>query len=297
MTQQLVNDFGSNREENLETFAKMLRHGGKNLKVFLAIYSSKKTTWTNSEIAEKTNLTSKAAGEAAKAMHDTGLLNREHGSPIRYSKRPEVYRVKRRLFALARSPKKLAELPTKRNPQVYRATRPTAAFMRGRAIRITVDDIDSFSRVKKVNREAVPQQLSPPRLAENAFKKGLEKILDVRVGQKDWGGENLDLYTTHLQIKGRRVATGIALKGPAKTGALTPGKMGKNGDQIQRLMSQSIEVAIVQYEGEVAISVPYQMERLAREKALGENKNIYFCVIDLIDSYRLRMAYPKAFAA
>jgi hypothetical protein len=97
-------------------------------------------------------------------------------------------------------------------------------------------------------------------------------------------------------VKGRRVAAGIALKGPAKTGPLTPAKMGKNGDQIQRLMSQSIEIAIVQYEGEIAISVPYQLDKLAREKAQSEEKNIYFCVIDLVDSYRLRIAYPKAFA-
>jgi hypothetical protein len=297
MAQQLVNDLGSNLEENLERWAKMLRHGGKNTKVFQAIYSSKKKAWTTLDIAKKTGLTTKAASEGAKALLDKGLLIQVVGKPLRYSKRHDVYREKRRLLTLAGNPKKLAELPTKRRPQGQAAANAAVGFMRGRAIRITVDEIDSFTKVRRIDQENIPVQLSPARLPEDVFKKGLEAIIGEKSGLKDWGGEFLDLYTTHLVIKGKRVAAGVALKGPAKTGPLTPAKMGKNGDQIQRLMSQSIEVAIVQYEGDVAGSVPYQMEKLAREKARSEDKNIYFCVIDLVDSYRLRLAYPKAFGA
>jgi len=145
--------------------------------------------------------------------------------------------------------------------------------------------------------ESVPVELSPPRLPEDEFKRALENILDERSALKDWGGENLDLFSTLLVIGGRRKAVGIALKGPGKTGPLTPGKMGKNGDQIDRLLSQSIDVAIVQYEGPVAPSIFSLLEKLSREKARSETKNIYFCVIDLSDSYRLRLAYTKQFAS
>src|SRR6202044_1371469 len=89
---------------------------------------------------------------------------------------------------------------------------------------------------------------------------------------------------------------GIALKGPGKTGPLTPKKMGTNGDQIDRLLTQSIDVAIVQYEGDVAVSISSLMEKLSREKARSEDKNIYYCIINLLDSYRLRLAYPRAFS-
>jgi hypothetical protein len=71
--------------------------------------------------------------------------------------------------------------------------------------------------------------------------------------------------------------------------------MGANGDQIDRLLSQPIDVAIVQYEGDIDASIHSLLEKLARDKARSENKNIYYCTINLLDSYRLRMAYPKAF--
>jgi hypothetical protein len=291
----ITNDLGSNLEENLERWAKMLRNHGRNRTVFDRIYSSKQASWSNAEVAAKAGIGTKAASEATKALHDRALLVRLPGSPARYSKRADVYREKKKLLALANSPRKLAALPTKRKPLGGRSTKPPAKFMLGHAIHITVDDIDSFAAVKKIDKETVPAQLSPARLSEEVFKKGIENILGERTKLKDWGGENLDLYSTNLVIKGRRKAAGFALKGPAKTGPLTPGKMGTNGDQIDRLLSQSIDVAIVQYEGDVAISIPSLLEKLARDKARSEEKNIYFCVINLLDSYRLRIAYPSAF--
>lgn len=294
MTANITNDLGSNLEENLERWAKMLRHAGRNRTVFDAIYSSKKVSWSNDEIAAATGLTGKNASEAAKALHDRTLLSRLSGLPIRYSKRPDVYREKRKLLALAANPKKLAALPTKRRPQVTVRNLRTNAMV-GRAIHITVDDIDSFSRVKRIQPEDVPERLIPERLPEDVYKSGIENILSERTRLKDWGGENLDLYSTNLVIKGKRRAVGIALKGPAKSGALTPGKMGKNGDQIDRLFTQAIDVAIIQYEGDIAISVASLMDKLAREKARSEEKNIYYCLINLLDSYRLRLAYPMAF--
>jgi len=296
MGHQTVNDFWSNREENLEAWAQTLRYKGKNRQVFDALYSSSKRRWLIREIALKTGLSAKMASEAAKALSDKGLLTPNQGNPLTYSKRPEVYRVKDKLLTLARNPKKLASLATKRRPSKNVIAQPAVAYFRGRAIHVTIDEIASFARVKRIDKEQVPERLDPPRLSEDTFKRGIENILGERARLKDWGGENLDLYSTNLVLGKKRVAAGIALKGPAKSGPLTPGKMGKNGDQIQRLMSQSIDIAIVQYEGDVAVSVPYQLEKLAREKARSEDKNIYFCLINLLDSYRLRLAYRKEFA-
>lgn len=291
----ITNDLGSNLEENLERWAKMLRHKGRNRTVFDKIYASKKAFWSNAEVASATGLSGKIASEATKALHDRTLLVRLPGSPARYSKRADVYREKRKLLVLADSPRKLAVIATKRKPKGSVANHRTGSFLVGKAIHITVDDIDSFAAVRKVDKETVPEELSPARLPEEVFKKGFENILSERTKLKDWGGENLDLYSTNLVIKGRRKAAGIALKGPGKTGPLTPKKMGTNGDQIDRLLTQSIDVAIIQYEGDVAISIPSLLEKLSREKARSENKNIYFCIINLLDSYRLRLAYPKAF--
>jgi hypothetical protein len=240
-------------------------------------------------------LAEKAASEGAKALHDLNLLNRVAGSPLRYSKRSDVSPEKRRLLALIRNPKKIAKIPTKRRPLNAVSRASPNGFMRGRAIYTTIDDIDSFARVKRIDKEEVPECLSPPRLPEDAFKKGLENVLRERTRLKDWGGENLDIYSTNLTLNRRRVRAGFALKGPHKTGRLTPKKMGANGDQIDRLLSQPIDVAIVQYEGDIDASIHSLLEKLARDKARSENKNIYYCTINLLVSYRLRMAYPKAF--
>jgi hypothetical protein len=99
-----------------------------------------------------------------------------------------------------------------------------------------------------------------------------------------------------VKIKGKRYATAFGFKGPGKSGKLTPGKMGKNGDQIQRLFSSTAQVLIVQYEGEIAESVVEQMQRLAVSKSIEESEQIFYGVIALEDSYRLRLKYKAQFA-
>jgi hypothetical protein len=87
-------------------------------------------------------------------------------------------------------------------------------------------------------------------LSEEAFKLSIIKIIGEPYELKDWGGEQLDVFSTRPRLRGARKPTGFALKGPGSAnGTLTPAKMGKNGDQIQRLVDDSIELAIVQYEG------------------------------------------------
>ena len=109
---------------------------------------------------------------------------------------------------------------------------------------------------------------------------------------KDWGGENNDVFTTALRIGGKRRRAAFALKGPAKTGPLVPGKMGKNGDQIQRLFNSPAEVFFVQYEGEIKESVVEQMERLALARSFLASEVLYG-VIDEADTRAKGDLYGK----
>ena len=52
---------------------------------------------------------------------------------------------------------------------------------------------------------------------------------------------------------------------------------------------------MVQYEGEIAESVLSQMQKLAIAKSVSENDKIFYGVIALEDSYRLRLKYAKSF--
>lgn len=94
---------------------------------------------------------------------------------------------------------------------------------------------------------------------------------------------------------GKRRPTAIALKGSGTKGKLVPAKMGKNGDQIQRLLVCPAEVFIVQYWGQVEQSVHELLESLTRLKSFYEDRELFYCVIDGQDSSRLIKAYKNEF--
>ncbi len=126
------------------------------------------------------------------------------------------------------------------------------------------------------------------------IKKGFVRILGETKIPKDWPGERNDIFTTKLALFGRRRAAAFALKGPAKTGPLVPAMMGRNGDQLQRLFDSPAEVFFVQYEDEIKESTIKMMEELAKAKAITAGE-VFWGVIDKDDTYRLRLAYPRAF--
>jgi hypothetical protein len=78
-------------------------------------------------------------------------------------------------------------------------------------------------------------------------------------------------------------------------GTLTPGKLGKNGDQIQRLFESPADVFFVQYHGQIDESVVHQMKKMAIANSVMEDKQIWYGVIDGDDTNRLLAAYPKQF--
>jgi hypothetical protein len=112
---------------------------------------------------------------------------------------------------------------------------------------------------------------------------------------KDWGGETSDLYTSRLKSGGKRITAAFAFKGPGKKGKLVPGKMGKNGDQIQRLFQEDADIFIVQYWSEIAPSILEHMRTFAIGKSAMTGREIKYGIIDGQDSERLRVAYRSNF--
>ncbi len=127
------------------------------------------------------------------------------------------------------------------------------------------------------------------------FKNGVAAILGEQGPFKDWGGESRDLSSTRVRLGGKRRIAAFAFKGPGQTGKLTPGKMGKNGDQIQRLVRCPAEIFIVQYWAQIDDSVIEQLKALVTLKSYLEDEQLWWGVIDGNDSARLIAAYPKKF--
>lgn len=229
---------------------------------------------------------------AGKHLHNRSIVlqTRKDGDTA-YEKTDFFYTHKAKILRFAGNNKKLATLPTKRNVVAREIKTVQIPTKLAKTKQITIDDVDSFKRVRTKRSDG---QLSPS-VSEKKFKHGVRRILREPGKFTDWGGEKNDLYSTRLKIGGKRLPAVFAFKGPGKKGKLVPGKMGKNGDQIQRLFQSTAAMFFVQYWREIDESVVDQMEALAVAKSVTSGKRIYFGVIDGVDSERLLRAYPQCF--
>lgn len=291
---QAVSDSLSNTNEQICQAAKTIGRSQIRRKVFEAIYHGKKRLKSAEEIAQKTGLTQKSVTMAGKRFHDRGIVEavRVNGKTM-YKKIDFFHTHKSDILAYAGNKKKLEALPTKSRPRVSTVVTVSLNTQKISTKQITIDDVDSFKKVHGVKANG----FIPRTVSEAQFKKGIQSIIGERGKFQDWGGEKNDLLTTHLIINGKRMPAAFAFKGPGTRGALVPGKMGKNGDQIQRLFESCAEVFFIQYGDEIRESVTEQMQQLAIAKsAMFGNKKILFGVIDGADSNRLFEAYKEMFA-
>lgn len=289
-----VSDVRSNPADQIAHAVEELGRAKQRIAVFKAIYLGKKRVKTVNEIATATALDRVRVLQEGKRLADNQIVKQIRAAGMTaYEKDPFYSAQKKKILRLVQDPVAFDSFPTKARPRAALPKDVTIRIPRPRIqLRyITVDDIDSFSRVRNVRIEPGDYTAIP----ETRFKKGIAKILGESGRFRDWGGERNDLYTSRVRISGRRYTAAFAFKGPGTRGILTPGKMGKNGDQIQRLFKTTASVFVVQYWGQVAESVAEQMEEFAKAKSSIEGVVVFFGVIDGDDSNRLLHAYPKAF--
>jgi hypothetical protein len=287
-----VADIGSNLPENLQRWAESISHAGGKRRIFEIIYSSARKTWTSQEISAASNgrVSQKKVSEHCQKLVGEGMLHRRGAHPITYEKVHEVQHYKSRILRLAGDPVKRRTLATKRSAVVK--VKIASGGTRGRAIEITVDDIEQFSKVRK--SRAAGARLKP--ISERRFKKGLQRLFRDTGDYPDWGGERDDFFTNKLKLRGRRHSAAFALKGPGVgVKVMTPAKWGKRGDQIQRLLSAPATVFLLQFEGQIDEGSIEQLRKFAEHRAHGSLETLYYGYIDRDDSLRLRHGYPLAF--
>lgn len=293
-----VSDLGSNADENIAHAAKILGRSKSRLQVFGAIYTNKRRVKSADDIHKSTGLSVVRVLQEGKKLSDNNLvIATKVAGRKAYEKIDFFHHHKKRIISLAASPAKLRAFPTKRNPKPSTASRGRLTVVvaipttKQSARLITIDDIDNFKQVRKVDKS-----VQFTRMPEAKFKGGVAKLLGEKGKFKDWGGESRDLASTRVNIAGKRHSAAFAFKGPGTMGKLTPNKMGKNGDQIQRLARCPAEVFIVQYWAQIDDAVLEQLEKFAQLKSYMEGRRIRYGVIDGVDSTRLIAAYPDAFS-
>jgi hypothetical protein len=291
---QSVSDIRSNENDQIVYAVKKLGKSKLKREVFEAVYFGKTKVKTVDNIAKATNHSRKTILDTAKKLVTAKLIHQQpgwHNGDTSYIKDEGYKGIWQRILKV----KNPNTIPTKVQPSI-KSVKQTIILKipkdRAKIQPITIDDISSFSKVKKM--KANPSLANIP---EARFKKGLMKILDeTKSPPKDWGGEKNDVFTTNLKIGGKRYHAAFALKGPGKKiKNLTPKHMGKNGDQIQRLHRSSAQVYFVQYWKDIDQSIVELMEQLALAKSFSENREIFFGIIDGADSSRLIQAYSKSF--
>lgn len=287
-----VSDFASNAADQIAYAADKIGRSKQRAAVFEAICFGKKKRKTVADVVARTKLPRKRVLEEAAKLANAHLIEkaREDGAVV-YYKLPALCANRKKILELAGSKEKLENYPTKVRPKTSGPTikieLPADAV---RARHISVDDIDAFAAVRNV-ADPTPRQPLP----ETVFKRGVQQVIGEEGTFSDWGGESNDLFTTRLDLIGKRRIGAFAFKGPGTSGKLTPGKMGKNGDQIQRLFQGPAEVFLVQYHGQIDQAVLDLMAQLAMAKSVSDGREVWYGVIDGRDTRRLIDAYPDAF--
>ncbi len=287
-----VTDARSHSNDQIAHAAKVLGRSEPRIAVFQWIHTGRQRIKTATQLATETGMKRKRVlEEAIRLVHKQVVTKTERDGEIAYERDNFCYANRDEIIRLARNPKKLKAYPTKYSPKG--PTINLSFKVAKNAVKtsvVTVDDIDSFSKVRKVKNG--PAALT---MKESTFKTGVQEVIGQKGKFKDWGGETSDLYTTRLRLNGGRKPAAFAFKGKGLTGVLTPARMGKNGDQIQRLFVEDADVFLLQYGGQIASSVIQQMATYAQAKSLSTGRPIRYGTLDGEDSARLVTAYPKAF--
>lgn len=157
-------------------------------------------------------------------------------------------------------------------------------------LEVHVSQIDTFNKAGRIEDHLTAASLYPLKnVPEADIKQAFAAIINEPTVPKDWGGEASDLFSSRVELNGKRISTAFLLKGPAKFHPMTPADLGKNGDQIGRLFSEPADLLILQHCHEVTTAVRRQMRAYAEQ--MGNPRQ--FCIIDGYDTLRILKAYGK----
>ncbi|MBN2680892.1 MAG: hypothetical protein JXR58_00145 [Bacteroidales bacterium] len=161
-------------------------------------------------------------------------------------------------------------------------------------MRLYVEDIDSFNKVRDINPDIILSLLSGRGYfdkSEEEIQLSFENILNEPFHKKDWGGEYNDLYTANIIINGARRSAAFLLKGNGlRKIKMEISDCGQNGDQIVRLFESPADLFIIQFVGNISEAIIKDVEVKVAQKRIS-NESACFCLINGQDTARLLKAY------
>lgn len=268
-----VADVRANLNETIRHAARIIGKSSDRLKVFEEIYRGKRKIKTVTELAKSTGLSHVRVLQEGGKLAGNGIVEQTQvHKRTAYKKDPTYVHHKTAIVDLFNNPGKKSKYPTKQEPRVREGAsihKIVLAKSLPQPQIITIDDVESFSGAPatvEVNLTVVP---------EERIKRFLKLVIGETAEFKDWGGEKNDLYTNKMRFRGRRRTAALAIKGRATKGTLTPKKMGKNGDQVGRLMSSDADIFFVVYHSKIDQSVIEQMRAYALGRSMAGRHTHY----------------------
>lgn len=289
-----VIDINSNRDDIIANAAKELKGAPIKINVFKAIYRGKQKTKTQADIVRITGMNNVRILQECDKLKNTGLIQsyKKDGKFV-FEKVPFIKINIKKILRLSENKENIKKFINEYKQNSQPLFKLSFAKKSVQIKQITIDDIDSFSKVKQI-KSIIP---NIPLLYEKKIKIGIQKIIGQKGDFTDWGGEKGDLYSTRTILNGKRIPTAFAFKGKGtKSKKLVLANMGKNGDQVQRLFYYTANLFIIMFQGEIDEAITEQMKICAISKSYSTGEKIFYCVIDKDDTIRIISAYKKYFS-
>ena len=282
----------ADRNEKIDIAIDVIGKSQDTLEFFDAVYTKKNKVKTISDVLNMSSIKSEVrvlqVGKKL-ASHDIVKIIKDNKTKRTAYEKIDFYsQNKSKIISAVKNPKQREKIFTKSRPKINLRVTVSTKLKKDEFFSIdaiTVDDIDSFRKVLKIKN---PKSINP---LEIETKSLIQKILGTKGKFTDWGGETDDLFTTNLLVKNKRIHTAFALKGKGTKGKLIPKKMGKNGDQIQRLFRSPAQALIIQYNDQIDSSILELMKELSIAKSAKEHRRIFYGIIDGTDTARIFKAY------
>lgn len=131
--------------------------------------------------------------------------------------------------------------------------------------RVHAQQVDQFSEVDWRRPANSSDMTKVSNMREDAVKDALAAIIGTPFVPKDWGGERSDLATNNLLVDGRQTSAAWLLKGRSVKGTMQIAHLGKNGDQIERLTTEPVDVLVVQHNDRISAPVVHMAETFAHD--------------------------------
>lgn len=115
------------------------------------------------------------------------------------------------------------------------------------AAHIWPQHLDVFADVDFGDASSPAELAQLKSIPEKQVKTWFAEIIGEPDIPEDWGGEQFDLWSGRVTVRGQPMRTAIAFKGPAVFRPMTISHLGKNGDQIDRLFATAADLLVLQH--------------------------------------------------